>query len=259
MKSSLRREVIAMLKKSGQNLNKKYGRIEATHNKGRGPADVVTKLDVQTEKIYRARLKKIVPEIEFVGEETGGNRKAQNKWLCDPIDGTGHFIRGVPFCSTMIALVEDGQVNFAAIYNFPNDDMYVAERGKGSFCNNKRIKVSNRDLDNAYFTYESKTNKKSNRLLLTKVNSKSGIIKTISAGYEFSLVASGKMDGRISVDPYGNDYDYAPGSLLVEEAGGVVANIGSKTYDYRNYDFLATNKVVYKQLTQGKNALFPIK
>ena len=80
----------------------------------------------------------------------------------------------------------------------------------------------------------------------------------ISAGFEYAMVASGKLDARISLDPYGKIWDFAPGSLLVAEAGGVVANIGSKGYDYRNFNFIAANPVIYKELTEGKNPLFPI-
>ena len=57
---------------------------------------------------------------------------------------------------------------------------------------------------------------------------------------------------------YGKDYDFAPGSLLVSEAGGVVANIGKTTYDYRNLNFIASNRPVFTALTEGAGALFPI-
>ena len=48
------------------------------------------------------------------------------------------------------------------------------------------------------------------------------------------------------------------GSLLVQEAGGIVANIGKRTYDYRNGNFIAANPVVFRELTEGPDALFPI-
>jgi fructose-1,6-bisphosphatase/inositol monophosphatase family enzyme len=80
----------------------------------------------------------------------------------------------------------------------------------------------------------------------------------VSAGYEFVLVATGKLEGRICVDAFGKDYDFAPGSLLVSEAGGIVANIGSTTYDYRNTNLIAGNKALFDDLTQGTDAIFPI-
>jgi len=74
---------------------------------------VVTKLDTDVEEFVSDELTKIYPDIGFVGEEHGGNREAARFWIMDPIDGTGHFIRGLPFCTSMIALVEDGHVNFS--------------------------------------------------------------------------------------------------------------------------------------------------
>jgi fructose-1,6-bisphosphatase/inositol monophosphatase family enzyme len=72
------------------------------------------------------------------------------------------------------------------------------------------------------------------------------------------MVASGKLDGRIMLDPYGKDYDLLPGALLVAEAGGVVANIGSSNYDYKNFNFIAANPAVYHDLTDGNDVIFPL-
>ena len=59
-------------------------------------------------------------------------------------------------------------------------------------------------------------------------------------------------------NPYGKDWDYAPGALLVTEAGGIATNIGKTTYDYRNHDYIITNPVIHRELTEGANVLFPI-
>ena len=90
-----------------------------------------------------------------------------------------------------------------------------------------------------------------------KVREKSAILQMMTAGYEFVLVATGKIEARMCVDPYGKDYDYAPGSLLVSEAGGIVTNIGSSTYDYRNTNLIAGNKNVVETYTKGESAIFP--
>lgn len=84
------------------------------------------------------------------------------------------------------------------------------------------------------------------------------LIQTMSAGFEYAMVASGKLEGRITLDAYGKIWDYAPGSLLISEAGGIVTNIGKETYDYRNLNAIATNPVIYRELTQGADAIFPI-
>ena len=249
------------LREAGEELRRNFGQFEPSQLKYKSDraSEVVTAFDVSTEELIRDRLHTVEPSISFVGEETGGDRNTERFWMVDPIDGTAHFIRGIPFCTTMLALIEGGIVTYAAIYNFAVDDMYIAERGGGATLNGKSMQVSNRELKGAYLGYETQVSKEENREVQRKVYSHGvALVKTISAGYEFCLVASGKLDGRIQLEPYGNDYDFAAGSLLVSEAGGVVANIGSTEYDYTNLNFLATNPVVFEQLTKGGDAVFPL-
>jgi myo-inositol-1(or 4)-monophosphatase len=254
------RKIIPILKEAAKPLRQHYGKIEATHSKStqhKKAVDVVTKLDIETEKLIKARLQRIYPAIGFVGEETGGNRRAKRFWLCDPIDGTAHFIRGIPFYSIMLALIEDGQVTLGVIYNVTLDEIYYAEKNCGAVCNGKKIQVSKRNLRTGYIGYESNQRIAANHKLMHSIYKKTIMLKTVSAGFELALVAAGKLDARLQVDPFGQDFDFAPGSLLVEEAGGIVTNIGSKEYDYRNTNFIAANPTIYKQLTKGRNALFP--
>lgn len=248
-----------VIREVGEELRNNFGRIESYSRKEGEASDLVTEFDIAAEKRISERLHNAEPSITFVGEETGGDRKAERFWLLDPIDGTTHFIRGVPFCTTMLALIEEGVVNYSVIYNFVLDEMYIAERGKGATLNGNKISVSNHPISGSYMGYETNTTKGENLQLQEKVRQqKVAIVHTINTGYEFGLVASGKLDGRIQIDPFGSDYDFAPGSLLVEEAGGVVANIGSNTYDYKNLSFLATNPIIFSELTQGPKAIFPI-
>lgn len=236
-----------------------WGSAEVIGKKSDSATDVVTEVDVEVEKIASKGLTEIYPDIEFVGEEQGGNRGAKRFWLMDPIDGTGHYIRGLPFCTTMIALIEDGQVNFSAIYDFLNDNMYWAERGKGAFRDNDRLQVSNRTLAQSYIGWEIRRDKKENDEIFSELRKRAVLFKSVSAGWEYAMIAAGKLDARICFDPYGKDYDFSPGSLLVSEAGGVVANLNSDSYDYRNTNFIAANPIIYKELTSGNNPLFPLK
>lgn len=235
-----------------------WGKAEIVKQKNPNGADVVTALDLEVEHFLSDRLRSIDPGITFAGEEYGGARTDERFWLCDPIDGTAHYVRGLPFCTVMLALIEKGKVTFSVVYDFLNDVVYHAERGKGAFRNDERIKVSTRTFGNAYFVWESHLEKQKNLDTFLKLYKKMIPVKTISAGWEFAMVASGKLEARVTFDPHGKDYDFASGSLLVEEAGGIVANLGTRTYDYRNTDFIAANPVVFKELTEGPDAVFPI-
>ncbi len=220
--------------------------------------DVLTALDTEIETYLKSELAIHYPDIAFVGEETGGDRSATRKWLCDPIDGTALFVRGMPFCTTMLALIEDGQVTFSVIYDFVTDHFYHAIKGAGAFCDGAPIHVSDRSSGKAYLSWETHLTKPENLETHFQLMKHGSFFKTMTAGHEFILVATGKIEGRICFDPFGGDYDYAAGSLLVSEAGGVVANIGSSVYDYTNLNFIASNKEIFSALTQGPDAVFPI-
>lgn len=209
----------------------------------------ITELDMAVENHLKEALAKHYPDIEFVGEETGGDRSAKRKWLCDPIDGTSLFIRGIPYCTTMLAFIEDDVVQFGLIYNFVTNDLYWAKRGHGAFKNDQRLQVSDKTPDRSYIFWEANIDKEENQQRLMQLN-KFGLMKLMCAGQEFALIAEGKIEGRVTFDAYGNDYDFAAGSLLIEEAGGIVTNIGSDTYDYRNTDFIAATPLLHKHLTE---------
>src|SRR3989344_4151975 len=123
-----------------------YGKVESRDKQSGATEDLVTELDTQIEHFLKNEFVKIYPDIPFVGEEYGGNRDSERFWLVDPIDGTSYFVRGLPFCTTMVALIEKVEVVFSVIYDFVNDIMYSAEKGAGAFANGKPIHVSDRSL-----------------------------------------------------------------------------------------------------------------
>ena len=252
-------QVLPIVKEAGELLLSQFGAVKNVIDKNGSAAGVVTEIDRQVEKFFADKLKSAYPEIGFVGEEFGGDKSKDKFWLVDPIDGTGCYVHGLPFCTSMLALIENGIVVFSVIYDFINDDMYWAEKGEGAYKNNSRIYVSNRSLKESYIGWETHLEKEENLKIFLELCHRSVLFKALNSGWEHAMVASGKLDARISFDPYGKDYDFAPGALLVMEAGGKVANIHSKDYDYRNSNIIVANPIIYKELTEGKNALFPIK
>jgi len=236
-----------------------FGRIQALKYKGADASSIVTERDIAVETFIADELQKSRPDIGFVGEEHGGDRSAERFWLCDPIDGTGYYERGVPLCTVMLALIEYGEVTFGAVYDFVNDKLYHAEHGKGAFENDVPIHVSDRGLRDGYVFLESDIEQDGNVALFVELPRQTRYEVTMAAGSDFVEVATGRREARITKNPFGKDYDYAPGALLVKEAGGIVTNIGKRTFDYRNLDSIAANPTTYKDLTEGKDAIFPIK
>jgi myo-inositol-1(or 4)-monophosphatase len=244
---------------AGQELKQYYGNVEAL-SKGDGSSisGVVTELDRKTEQFLATELGKFSTDIGFRGEEFGIQSEADTTWLVDPIDGTAHFIRGIPFCTTMVALIENGEVILSVIHDFVRDDTYWAVRGNGAYCNDRKISVSTRTLGRSLISFETHIERPENYEKYLEVRKQAAIIATINCGFEFAMIASGKLDGRIGLEPYGMDWDFAPGSLLVSEAGGVATNIGMTTYDYRNHDYLITNASIHDELTKSPNAIFSV-
>ena len=246
-----------IMAEAGKKLVPHFGNVSHT-NKSKDMWDVVTDLDVKTESFLDAQLEKLDPAIGFRGEEHGQTRQGEKFWLVDPIDGTGHFIRGMPFCTIMVALVNAAEIEIGAIYNFIGNQFYSAAKSNGAYCNGKPISVSSRDLHNGLIHAEINIEKNNNLQIYQQLNQRSNIMDTFNCGWQFAMIASGKMEARIAKDGWGKDQDYAGGTLLVQEAGGVVANIGQKNYQYTNLDLIACNKVIYQELTEGRAAIFPI-
>lgn len=235
-----------------------HGKIGFTEKNTGKLNDLVTELDFSIERFLKEALSKMYPDIGFVGEEDGGDRSLPRFWLCDPIDGTAHLIRGTPFCTSQIALIEHGEVTFAVIYDFLNDIVYHAQKNGGAFANETPIRVSDRPLARAQLGWEIKLEKPENLERYLRLEKTCWLFKAGCSGYEHLMVASGKLDGRVCFDPHGHDYDFAPGSLLVKEAGGIVANIGKRSYDYLDSNFIAANPAVFTALTEGPDAIFPL-
>jgi myo-inositol-1(or 4)-monophosphatase len=250
--------VLPIVRKTRDMLLPFWGNAVDVKSKGGNATDVVTKCDKDVERYLAEELKKIFPDIEFAGEEFGGSREAKRFWLCDPIDGTAHFVRGLPFCTVMLALIEDGQVTFSVIYDFINDAIYHAVKGEGAYKNGALLKMKHDPATSFYVAWETHLDMTENLEKFLKLQDFIIPFKTISSGYEFAMVAEGRIEGRIGFDSYGSDYDFAPGALLVSEAGGIVANVGASTYDYKNIDVIAANRPLYEKLTQGSEAIFPI-
>ena len=235
-----------------------WGNSEVLNQKDESAVSVVTEIDQKVEKYLSTEFKKVFPEIQYVGEEFGGDRDSEKFWLVDPIDGTGHYVRGLPYCTTMVALVENGEVSLGIIYDFVNDIVYHAVKGGGAFADSEPISVSDREIGQSYVCYESDISKSENLEKYLQFRKLCTPVSHVCAGYEHILVATGKIEGRIGCDPFGVDYDFAPGALLIAEAGGVVTNIGSNKYDYSNPNYIAANPAVHKNLTTAPEALFPI-
>ncbi len=226
--------VIDVFKSLRSDLLSVYGNIEHTR---KGDSSPVTVWDVKVEETLRAALEQAYPEIGFEGEETGewGNRETY--WLVDPIDGTSSFIRGLPFCTNMAALVDKGHVIAAVIYDFVNDVLYTALKDQGAFKNGEPIQVNTTRGPGNQVVY-SLTRQAFGHLQEAMYELGIRLVLPMgAAGYDYALLAEGKIDGVIVVNTHTGLYDNAPGLLLAEEAGAVMLQYDNEV-GVRRHEFI---------------------
>jgi len=212
---------------------------------------VVTLLDKSIEHKLREELTKFDSSIGFCGEEMGNEGNDKTFWLIDPIDGTESFIRGIDIPRNMLTLIDGDKPVMTIVYKFITDELYTARAGQGAFCNGNPIHVSNRPIKRAWIEIGMKV---SDPEVMDKFVKLSEHIEGYTMIRDFPFVATGKIDGYVGYKSGGGDWDYAPRALLVQEAGGRVANIGSDTYDYRNHNFLAANPVIFDEVMNILNS-----
>jgi fructose-1,6-bisphosphatase/inositol monophosphatase family enzyme len=213
----------------------------------------VTEMDVLVENELKTAMEELDAGVQFYGEETGGDFSAPTYWVVDPIDGTEPFIRGLPFATNMIALVDNGQPVLSVIYNFALGDYFLAIKGQGATCNGHPIHVSDRPLDRSLMSLSRFPRNQACFGLVDRLRdfTKAEFVNMAASGYALTCVASGAIEARLNYHSVAKPWDIVPGALLVMEAGGRVANIGSDSFDCLNAaDLVASNPVVFDQLMQ---------
>ena len=138
--------MVKAARRAGRSLKRDLGEIEHLQVSLKGPANFVSLADKRAEEILYQDLAKARPGYGFIGEE-GGTREGTDKshtWIVDPLDGTTNFLHGIPQFAISIALAREGTLIAGVIYNPANDELYIAERGKGAFLNDQRLRVAGR-------------------------------------------------------------------------------------------------------------------
>ena len=203
--------------------------------------DVLTEADLLANEVLKTHLQDAFPDYGWLSEETVDNPNRLHKrkvWVVDPIDGTREFATGVPEYAVSVALVEQGLVTLAAVFNPETDELFTAIRGQGAFLNEKPIQC--RQICQGQLV-----------LLASRSECKRGEwerfseeqVKPIgSIAYKLALVAAGFADATFSLGPK-NEWDIAAGVLLVSEAGGVVTDVMRQPFVFNRPDVLVNGIV----------------
>ena len=222
--------------KASRSLIRDFGEIENLQVSTKGPGDFVSSADKRTEKILIEELQKAHPDYGIVTEEAGIINKSNlnNRWIIDPIDGTMNFLNGVPQFAISVGYEENGEVKCGVIFNPIMNEMFCAEKGKGAYLNNSRIRVSNKKKIKIFSEYINISNNVSN------------VRKFGSAALDMAYVACGRFDGYWQREL--NYWDIAAGIIILKEAGGFVDFFEEDKNLPLKKNILATNSNIHDQL-----------
>ena len=232
--------MIKAAEKASKSIIRDFGEVEKLQVSKKGPHDFVTKTDKYVEKILIEELSKTKKNYSFLTEENGiiKNRDNDNTWIIDPIDGTTNFLHGIPHFAISIALKYKNELLSGLIFDPIKDEMFFAEKDKGAFLNNQRLRVSKKNsLDECLFSSNSEGVKFSNL----------NIRCTGSTALDLAYVAAGRLDGCFQKKI--NLWDVAAGLIMIKEAGGIVNDI--RKLEINNLYIRASSAAIYDKMSKN--------
>jgi myo-inositol-1(or 4)-monophosphatase len=247
----------AAARKAGRSLKRDFGEVENLQVSMKGPADFVSAADRRAEDILHTELTRARPGYGFLGEE-GGRRDGDDKshrWIVDPLDGTTNFLHGIPQFAISIALEREGVIVAGVIYNPANDELFIAERGKGAFLNDSRLRVAaRRRLSEAIVACGLPHIGRGDLALFrgefAAVQDKvAGLRRFGAAALDLAWVAAGRFDAFWERDL--SPWDMAAGILMVREAGGFASDLDGGDSVFVRRNVVAGNEFLHKALLQA--------
>ncbi|MDH5255408.1 MAG: inositol monophosphatase [Gammaproteobacteria bacterium] len=228
-------------------------RLDQLEIRAKARNEYVTQVDQAAEQAIMESIRKRYPDHAFLAEESGVSGQHEMTWIVDPLDGTTNFVHGFPTFSVSIALRRHDALEVGVVYDPCRQELFTAMRGRGAQLDGKRIRVSERnELDGALigtgFPYRSNTRwlKTYLQMLGSVMENTAGVRRPGSAALDLSYVAAGRLDGFFE---FGLEiWDTAAGTLMIQEAGGLVTNLTGKTSHLESGDVLAGNPKMHDAL-----------
>lgn len=255
--------IVEALEEASNIAKESFGKVSGVTKEGDNN-QVLTETDL---KIGQAIIKKIqekFPEHNIIDEEAGViDNKSNSTWVIDPIDGTSNFANGVPLFGTMLGLLENN-IPIAGGLALPAfSEIYVAEKGKGAYCNGEKIKVSSEtELKKSLIAYgidghqEDPEFTKSECSLLAEIILNIRNLRTSNSVFDIAMVAKGNYGAFLNRTS--KIWDNVAQQIIIEEAGGIYTDFFGQKIDYSrgltnsqdNFTFLAASPELHKQLLE---------
>ena len=224
----------------------------------KGTIDLVTQIDRDVEKMFRALIAERFPDHVVLAEEfaVGGDRHrdAEYTWVFDPVDGTTNYAHGLPIFCSACSLEHRGRPVVSAIYDPSRRELFTAERGLGAWLNGAPMRVSSADtlIDSLLctgFPYSVQTDSGYLLELFGDFLRRARAVRRLgSAAIDMAYVAAGRLDGFWEVKL--NPWDVSAGALMVEEAGGQVSALLGGPFDSRTGEVVASNGRIHAAMVE---------
>ena len=243
---------IDIIRDAGTYLRNEQKKLRQNDIEQKGVHDFVSYVDKTSEKFLVENLQKIFPQASFIVEEnTIKQEKSDYYWIIDPLDGTTNFIHNFSPFAISVALMHKNEIIAGIVYEVGNNEMFYAIKEKGSYLNNKKIKVGKAGkLSESiiatgfpYYDY-SKLDGFMNALEYF-VKYTHGVRRFGTAATDLAYIACGRFDAYFEYSLHA--WDVAAGSLLVQEAGGIISDFAGKNNFIFGKEIIATNKLIYHE------------
>ena len=252
MTNTFKKTAIAAAKSTGALLKKNIGNAHRIEFKG--AIDIVTEMDRKAEDLIMKIIKNKFPEHGILTEESLEQKSdSEYRWIIDPLDGTTNYSHGFPVFCVSIALEKSGEgIILGVVYNPMLNELFTAEKNKGAYLNNKKIKVSDikeltKSLLATGFPYDIRTSRDNNIAHFTNFAVRAQAIRRAgSAALDMCYVACGRIDGfwEMKLKPW----DTAAAWLIIKEAGGMVTDFNGKEFSFYSSETLASNGLIHDEM-----------
>jgi myo-inositol-1(or 4)-monophosphatase len=246
--------MVAAVRKAGRQLARDFGEVENLQVSKKGPGDFVSAADHKAEQTIYEELSKARPGYGFLMEERGAveGTDRTHRWIVDPLDGTTNFLHGFAHFSISVALEREGELVAGVVYDVAKNEMFTAEKGRGAFLNDRRLRVASRTkLADALVATgiaaksRAGAGKAKFQDELDRMVAATGDVRRLgSAALDLAYVAAGRFDAYW--ERHLSPWDVAAGAVLVREAGGIAREIDGG-------DFLETGCIA-----AGNDRLLPL-
>lgn len=229
MNPTLSAIIESVKKTAAEEILPRYLKVARQH---KSDGSLFTEADLAAQAALVSRLRSI-SDLPVLGEEMTQEAQSQlwrdgqsGLWCVDPIDGTTNFVNGIPYFAVSVALMRDGRPTIGVIFDPITDELFHAEQGQGAYLNGARLPIK-RHVPSLRRAMAGIEFKRIERGLARQLADKAPYCSQRNLGastLDWCYVAAGRFD--IYLHGGQKLWDYAAGSLILQEAGGSMCTLG---------------------------------